>query len=215
MRLILLGPPGAGKGTQAKMLREKFRKPQISTGDILRKSVQEDTALGRKAKLFMNAGKLVEDDVVVGLIRERLVKEDCQSGFILDGFPRTIIQAEKLTETLKEMNLSIDTVIDFQVDTDELVNRLTGRSTCSDCGAMFHKISRPPLKIGICDGCGGSLYQRDDDKEETIKKRLEVYQNETAPLREFYRKQGNLKTAQGDGTVEEVFARVRAIVISI
>ena len=208
MRLILLGPPGAGKGTQAKMLKEKFRKPQISTGDILRKSVREDTELGRQAKIFMNAGKLVQDDVVVGLIRERIGEEDCQNGFILDGFPRTIIQAEKLTETLKEMNLSIDTVVDFQVDTDELVNRLTGRSTCSGCGAMFHKISRPPLKMGICDGCGGSLYQRDDDKEETIKKRLEVYQNETAPLKEFYRKQGHLKIAQGYGTAEEVFSRV-------
>ena len=212
MRLILLGPPGAGKGTQAKMLKEKFRKPQISTGDILRKSVREDTDLGRQAKIFMNAGKLVQDDVVVGFIRERIGEEDCQNGFILDGFPRTIIQAEKLTETLKEMNLSIDTVVDFQVDTDELVNRLTGRSTCSGCGAMFHKISRPPLKTGTCDGCGGLLYQRDDDKEETIKKRLEVYQNETAPLREFYRKQGNLKTAQGYGTVEEVFSKVCAMV---
>ena len=212
MRLILLGPPGAGKGTQAKMLREKFRKPQISTGDILRKSVQEDTDLGRQAKVFMSAGKLVQDDIVIGLIRERIAEEDCQSGFILDGFPRTIIQADKLTETLKDMNLSIDAVIDFHVDTDELVNRLNGRSTCSACGAMFHKLSRPPLKIGICDGCGGSLYQRDDDKEKTIKKRLEVYQNETAPLKEFYRKQGNLKTTQGYGTVEEVFSRVCAMV---
>ena len=212
MRLILLGPPGAGKGTQAKMLKEKFRIPQISTGDILRKSVQEDTELGRKAKLSMNAGKLVQDDIVVGLIRERLVEKDCQNGFILDGFPRTIVQAEKLTETLKDMNLSIDMVIDFQVDADELVDRLTGRSTCSGCGDMFHKVSRPPIKIGVCDGCGESLYQRDDDKEETIKKRLEVYQNETAPLKEFYRKQGNLKTAQGFGAVEEVFSRVCAMV---
>ena len=212
MRLILLGPPGAGKGTQAKMLKEKFGKPQISTGDILRKSVQEDTALGRKAKLFMNAGKLVEDDIVVGLIRERLVKEDCQSGFILDGFPRTIIQAEKLTETLEGMNLSIDAVVDLEVDTEELVNRLTGRSTCSGCGAMFHRVSCPPLKSGICDGCGGALYQREDDKEETIKKRLEVYKKETAPLKGYYRKQGNLKTAQGYGTVEEIFSRVCAMV---
>ena len=208
MRLILLGPPGAGKGTQAKMLKEKFRKPQISTGDILRKSAQEGTELGQKAKVYMNAGKLVQDDIVVGLIRERIVEEDCQGGFILDGFPRTIVQAEKLTETLKDMGLSIDTVIDLEVDTDELVNRLTGRSTCSDCGTMFHKVSRPPMHIGICDECGGSLYQRDDDREETIKKRLEVYQSETAPLKEFYRKQGNLKTALGYGTAEEVFSRV-------
>ena len=212
MRLILLGPPGAGKGTQAKMLKEKFQKPQISTGDILRKSVQDDTELGKRAKFFMNAGKLVQDDIVIGLIRERIVEEDCQSGFILDGFPRTIIQADKLTETLKDMNLSIDVVIEFQVDTNELISRLTGRRTCSDCGAMFHKTSRPPIKIDICDGCGGSLYQREDDKEETIKKRLEVYQNETAPLKGFYGKQGNLKIAQAHGTVEEVFSRVCAMV---
>ena len=212
MRIILLGPPGAGKGTQAKMLEEKFRKPQISTGDILRKSVRENTELGKQAKVFMNAGKLVQDDIVIGLIRERIVEEDCQSGFILDGFPRTIVQAEKLTETLQDMNLLIDRVIDFQVDTDELLNRLTGRSTCSTCGAMFHKKSRPPRKIGVCDVCGGSLYQRDDDKEGTIKKRLEVYQNETAPLKEFYKKQGNLKTALGFGAAEEVFSRVCAMV---
>lgn len=212
MRLILLGPPGAGKGTQAKMLKDKFKKPQISTGDILRRSAQEGTELGKQAKIYMDAGKLVQDDIVIGLIKERITEKDCQSGFILDGFPRTIIQAEKLMETLQDMKLSIDTVIDFQVDTDELVGRLTGRSTCSDCGDMFHETSRPPIKMGVCDGCGGSLYQRDDDNTETIKKRLEVYQSETAPLKEFYRKQGNLKTAQGCGTAEEVFSRVCAMV---
>ena len=152
LRLLLIGPPGGVKGTQANFLVNNFNIPQISTGDILRKSVQEDTELGKRAKFFMNAGKLVQDDIVISLIKERIVEEDCQSGFILDGFPRTIIQAEKLTETLKDMNLSIDAVIDFQVDTDELINRLTGRRTCSDCGDIFHKISRPPLKSGICDG---------------------------------------------------------------
>ena len=212
MRLIRPGPPGAGKGTQAKMLEEKFGRPQISTGDILRKSVKDGTELGKQAKLLMNAGRLVRDDIVIGLIRERLVEEDCENGFILDGFPRTIVQAEKLAETLRDMDLSIDAVIDFHVDTDELVNRLTGRSTCSACGAMFHKISRTPIEVGICDECGGSLYQRDDDKEETIKKRLEVYQKETAPLKEFYRKHGNLKTAQGYGTAGEVFSRVCGMV---
>ena len=212
MRLILLGPPGAGKGTQAKMLMEKFQIPQVSTGDILRKAVQEGAELGKQAKICMDAGKLVQDDIVIGLIKERIVEADCKGGFILDGFPRTIIQAEKLTETLKEMSLSMDAVIDFEVDNEELVNRLTGRGTCADCGAMFHKTSRPPAKSGICDGCGGALYQREDDKEETIKKRLEVYQDETAPLKEFYRKQGNLKTAQGYGTVEEIFSRVCAMV---
>ena len=212
MRLILLGPPGAGKGTQAKMLNEKFRRPQISTGNILRKSIQNGTELGNRAKVFMNAGKLVQDDVVVGLIRERIVEEDCRVGFILDGFPRTIIQAEKLTETLEEMDLSIDVVVDFEVDSEELVSRLTGRSTCSDCGAMFHRTSRPPLRDGICDSCEGELYQREDDKEETIKKRLDVYEHETAPLKEYYKKQGNLKTVQGCGTVEEIFSRVCAMV---
>ena len=212
MRLILLGPPGAGKGTQAKMLNEKFRRPQISTGNILRKSIQDGTELGNRAKVFMNAGKLVQDDVVVGLIRERIVEEDCRAGFILDGFPRTIIQAEKLTETLEEMDLSIDVVVDFEVDSEELVSRLTGRSTCSDCGAMFHRTSWPPLRDGICDSCEGELYQREDDKEETIKKRLDVYEHETAPLKEYYKKQGNLKTVQGCGTVEEIFSRVCAMV---
>lgn len=212
MRLILLGPPGAGKGTQAKMLREKFRIPQISTGDILRKAVQDNTELGQQAKAFMEAGKLCQDDVVIGLIRERIVQEDCRKGFILDGFPRTIVQAEKLAETLKDLKLSIDAVVDFEVNDRELVNRLTGRSTCAGCGAMYHATSRPPQKEGICDQCGGALYQREDDKEETIKKRLEVYQKETAPLKEFYRKQGNLKTAQGYGSVEEIFSQVCSMV---
>ena len=212
MRLILLGPPGAGKGTQAKMLDEKFQKPQISTGNILRKSIQNGTELGNRAKVFMNAGRLVQDDVVIGLIRERIVEEDCRTGFILDGFPRTIIQAEKLTETLEAMDLSIDVVVDFEVDSEELVSRLTGRSTCSDCGSMFHRTSCPPLRDGICDSCEGELYQREDDKEETIKKRLDVYEHETAPLKEYYKKQGNLKTVQGCGTVEEIFSRVCAMV---
>ena len=212
MRLILLGPPGAGKGTQAKMLDEKFKRPQISTGNILRKSIQNGTELGNRAKVFMNVGKLVRDDVVIGLIRERIVEEDCRTGFILDGFPRTIIQAGKLTETLEAMDLSIDVVVDFEVDSEELVGRLTGRSTCSDCGAMFHRTSCPPLRDGICDSCEGELYQREDDKEETIKKRLDVYEHETAPLKEYYKKQGNLKTVQGCGTVEEIFSRVCAMV---
>jgi len=146
MRLILLGPPGAGKGTQAKMLDEKCRRPQVSTGNILRKSIQNGTEVGNRAKIFMNAGQLVPDDVVVGLIKERIVEEDCQAGFILDGFPRTIVQAERLTETLGEMCLSIDAVVDFEVESEELLNRLTGRSTCLACGAMFHVISRPPLR---------------------------------------------------------------------
>ena len=212
MRIILLGPPGAGKGTQAKMLKERFGIPQISTGDILRKAAQDNTKLGRQAKTLMDAGKLVQDDTVIGVIRERIAQEDCRNGFVLDGFPRTIVQAEKLVDTLKDMDLSIDAVVDFVVDSQVLINRLTGRRTCSDCGAMYHKTSRPPRIRNVCDVCGASLYQREDDKEETIKKRLEVYQNETAPLKEFYRKQGNLKTTQGCGSVEEIFSRVCSMV---
>jgi adenylate kinase len=212
MRIILLGPPGAGKGTQAKMLKERFGIPQVSTGDILRKAAQDNTELGKQAKTLMDAGKLVQDDTVIGVIRERIAQEDCRSGFVLDGFPRTIVQAEKLMDTLKDMDLSIDAVVDFVVDSQVLINRLTGRRTCSDCGAMYHETSRPSKTRNVCDVCGAPLYQREDDKEETIKKRLEVYQNETAPLKEFYRKQGNLKTAQGCGSVEEIFSRVCSIV---
>ncbi len=208
MRIILLGPPGAGKGTQAKMLKERFGIPQVSTGDILRKAAQDNTELGRQAKILMDAGKLVQDDTVIGVIRGRIAQEDCRNGFVLDGFPRTIVQAEKLMDTLEDMDLSIDAVVDFVVDSQALINRLTGRRTCSDCGAMYHETSRPPKVRGVCDVCGASLYQREDDKEETIKKRLEVYQSETAPLKEFYQKHGNLRTIQGGGSAEEVFSRV-------
>ena len=208
MRLILLGPPGAGKGTQAKMLKEKFQIPQISTGDILRHAVKDNTDLGIRAKSFMDAGQLVPDDVVVGLIKERIKQADCETGFILDGFPRTMIQAEKLSETLAEMALTIDTVVDLEVNADEVISRLAGRSTCPDCGAMFHEESRPPKVSGVCDSCGGTLAQRQDDNSETILKRLEVYQESTAPLKEFYMRQGNLKTVIARGSVEEIFSRV-------
>ncbi len=208
MRLILLGPPGAGKGTQAKMLKEKFGIPQISTGDILRKAVSNDTELGKQAKAYMGDGQLVPDEIVIELIKEKIKEDDCAGGFILDGFPRTIVQAEKLSETLEEMRLDIDAVIDFEVDPQELIVRLTGRRSCSNCGAMFHDETRPPAKTGVCDHCGSKLYQRPDDNEETILKRLEVYENETAPLKEFYSKQGNLKTLEGRGSAEEIFSQV-------
>jgi len=212
MRLILLGPPGAGKGTQGKKLREKYDIPQISTGDILRTAVKNHTPLGEKAKAFMEAGQLLPDEIVVGLIKERIKEKDCEKGYILDGFPRTIVQAEKLSETLKEMQQTIDAAIEIAVDTEELVARLTGRSTCRGCGAMYHAVSHPPRQPGICDECGDSLYQRPDDNEETIRKRLEVYKNETAPLKDFYSKQGNLKTTTGRGSEEEIFSRVCALV---
>ena len=212
MRLILLGPPGAGKGTQAKMLKEKFHIPQISTGDILRQAVKDNNDLGIKASSFMNSGQLVPDDVVIGLIKKRIKQVDCKTGFILDGFPRTIVQAEKLSETMAEMGLIIDKVLDLEVNAEEVISRLAGRSTCSDCGGMYHEESCPPKNSGICDSCGGVLAQRQDDKVETIIKRLEVYQESTAPLKQFYEKQGNLKAVTARGSVEEIFSRVLEMV---
>ena len=212
MRLILLGPPGAGKGTQAKMLKEKFHIPQISTGDILRQAVKDNSNLGIEASSFMNLGQLVPDDVVIGLIKKRIKQVDCRTGFILDGFPRTIVQAIKLSETMTEMGLMIDKVLDLEVNAEEVISRLAGRSTCSDCGGMHHEESCPPKVSGICDGCGGVLAQRQDDNTETILKRLEVYQESTAPLKQFYEKQGNLKAVTARGSVEEIFSRVLEMV---
>ena len=212
MRLILLGPPGAGKGTQAKKLKEKFHIPQISTGDILRQAVKDNNDLGTKASLFMNLGQLVPDDIVIGLIKKRIKQVDCKTGFILDGFPRTIVQAEKLSETMTEMGLMIDKVVNLEVNAEEVISRLAGRSTCSDCGGMYHEESCPPKIFGVCDSCGGVLGQRQDDNVETILKRLEVYQESTAPLKQFYEKQGNLKAVTARGSVEEIFSRVLEMV---
>jgi len=208
MRLILLGPPGSGKGTQANLLQDKFNIPKISTGDILRAAVEEGAKLGQQAKKFMDKGELVPDEVVISLIKERIVEPDCEAGFILDGFPRTIVQAEKLRETLEAMGQDIDSVLDLEVDRDELLVRLTGRRTCKNCGAMFHQTSHPPKVEDVCDECGGELYQRPDDNKETIVKRLEIYDRETAPLKEFYRKQGKLKTIQGYGGMDKIFSEL-------
>ena len=208
MRLILLGPPGSGKGTQANLLQDKFKIPKISTGDILRAAVEDGTELGNQARKFMDKGELVPDEVVISLIKERIVEPDCESGFILDGFPRTIVQAEKLGETLEAMGQDIDSVLDLEVDRDELLVRLTGRRTCKNCGAMFHRTSHPPKVEEICDECGGELYQRPDDNKETIVKRLKIYEKETAPLKEFYKKRGKLKTIQGYGGMDKIFSEL-------
>jgi adenylate kinase len=208
MRLILLGPPGSGKGTQANLLQEKYEIPKISTGDILRAAVKDNTELGKQAKSSMDKGELVPDDIVIGLIKERIVEPDCSAGFILDGFPRTIVQAEKLEETLAAMEQDIDFVADLVVDREELLVRLAGRSTCKNCGAMFHQTSHPPKLEGVCDECGGELYQRPDDNEETIVKRQEIYNRETAPLKDFYRKRGKLKSIQGRGGMDEIFSNL-------
>ena len=213
MRLILLGPPGAGKGTQAKRLKEKFNIPQVSTGDILRTAIKNETELGTKAKRFMDDGRLVPDDVVVGLIQQRIKESDCKNGFILDGFPRNIIQAEQLSETLGKMSQNIDFVVEIEVNADMLIDRLTGRMTCSSCGNMFHERTHPPKVSGVCDSCGSNdLYKRPDDNKDTIMKRFEVYEQETAPLKGFYRQMGILKTTSGDGTLDDVFSRVYGLV---
>ncbi|MCM2265109.1 MAG: adenylate kinase [Desulfuromonadales bacterium] len=197
MKLILLGPPGAGKGTQAKMLTERFGIPQIATGDILRGAVQAGTALGLQAKSFMDAGALVPDEVVIGIVRERLQQQDCVAGFILDGFPRTVAQADALQVSLESLGRRLDRVISLTVDADELVERLTGRRTCRSCGRGYHVTFDPPRSAQQCDACGGDLYQRDDDREETIRKRLTVYDQQTSPLIAYYRAAGSLTELDG------------------
>ncbi len=206
MNLILLGPPGAGKGTQAASLIEKYSIPQISTGDILRKAVKEKTSLGIKAKSYMNSGNLVPDDVVVGIIKDRLAEADCSKGFILDGFPRTIVQAEKLDEMLTAEDKKIDKVLNVAVEDEVLIKRLTGRRICKDCGIGFHVIFAPPTNEGICDKCSGELFQRDDDEEDTIISRLGVYKNQTSPLIDFYTRKGILASIQGNNAVDKIFS---------
>lgn len=211
MNIIMLGPPGAGKGTQAQMLAEKYGIPQISTGDILRAAVAEGTELGKKAKEYMDKGQLVPDEVVIGIVKERLSKPDCEKGFILDGFPRTVAQAEALDGILKEMGKKIDYVINIVVPDEEILKRLTGRRTCKVCGAMYHIIYNPPKVEGKCDKCGGDLYQRDDDKEETIKNRLSVYHSQTAPLIDYYRKKGVLIDIDGTKDIKTIFQDICAV----
>lgn len=211
MKLILLGPPGAGKGTQAKMLTEQYRIPQISTGDILRAAVKEGTPMGVKAKGYMDAGGLVPDEVVVGIVRERLQQPDCQNGFILDGFPRTVAQADALKDTLADLDKNLDAVISLEVDPEALVERLTGRRTCRDCGRGFHVTFDPPAVAGKCDACQGELIQRDDDKEETIRKRLEVYRAQTEPLVAYYQSAGLLSAIDGMQDIQVVKNKILAV----
>jgi len=208
MNLILLGPPGAGKGTQAQRIMERYHIPQISTGDILRAAVKDGTSLGTKAKGFMDRGQLVPDEIVIGTIEERLKVKDCDPGFILDGFPRTIPQAEALQSILTKIGKRIDHVINIEVPSEELVRRLAGRRTCKNCGAMFHLLFQPPKKQGICDRCGGLLYQRADDNEETIRTRLKEYENQTAPLIQYYRGKKNLRSIQGMGGPDQIFDQI-------
>ncbi len=204
MNLILLGPPGAGKGTQAKILSKRFDIPQISTGDILRGAVKEQTPMGIKAKSFMDAGALVPDEVVVGIVEERLAKADCTTGFILDGFPRTVPQADALKNTLAGLGKTIEHVVSIVVDKEELLGRITGRRTCRLCGKGYHISFDPPKQVGKCDECGGELFQRDDDKEETMRNRLDVYENQTAPLIAYYAHESLLRSISGTGSIDDI-----------
>lgn len=208
MRIVLLGAPGAGKGTQAKKIIEKYPIPQISTGDLLRAAVAAGTALGKEAKSYMDKGELVPDSVVLGMVQERLKLDDCKKGFILDGFPRNTKQAEALDSMLASMNMPLTAALSVDVPFDDLMKRLTGRRTCKSCGQMYNVYFNAPQKEGVCDKCGGELFQRDDDKEETIKKRLEVYNAQTAPLIDYYGKKGILKSVSGTGSIDDIFGKV-------
>ncbi len=205
MRLILLGPPGAGKGTQASKITEEYELPHISTGDIFRKNIKEGTELGKKAKGYMDKGLLVPDEVVVAIVEDRLKEDDCKEGFLLDGFPRTVNQAEQLDKVLEIMNISLDSVINIKVDKNILIGRAVGRRICKECGKTYHIQFNPSKNDGKCDVCGGGLYQRDDDKEETVTKRIEVYLNETAPLINYYKAKGLLVDIDGEQDIDKVF----------
>ncbi len=211
MYLILFGPPGAGKGTQAEFIVQRFGIPQISTGDILRAAVKAQTSLGLKAKSIMDAGGLVSDDVVLGIVSERLSMPDCERGFVLDGFPRTIPQADELKSILSNMNRSIDFVISLEVNNIELVQRLSGRRACSACGKGYHVVNAPPRLDGVCDICGSALLQRDDDREESVTNRLAVYDQQTAPLKAYYLSSGVLRSVDGTGSVSQIQERICSI----
>lgn len=206
--MIFLGPPGSGKGTQAKMISDKLGIPQISTGDMLRSAVREGTPMGLKAKAMMDAGALVADEVVVGIVQERLAKADCEAGFILDGFPRTVPQADALQACLKGLGKELDAVISLEVDNDAVVERITGRRTCQDCGKMYHVRFDPPAQDDVCSRCGGKLYLREDDQEATIRKRLEVYAEQTAPLIAYYQQADLVRTVDGMQGISQVQAQI-------
>ena len=209
MRIVLLGAPGAGKGTQAKKLIDKYGIPQISTGDILRQNVAEGTPLGKEAKSYMDKGELVPDSVVLGLVEDRLKKDDCKKGYILDGFPRNTAQAEALDKILASIGMSLTGALSVDVPKDALMKRLTGRRTCKGCGQMYNVYFSPSKNESVCDKCGGALFHRDDDKEETIKRRLDVYDAQTAPLIDYYGKKNILKSVDGGtGTIDEIFVKV-------
>ncbi len=215
MRVVLVGAPGAGKGTQAKFITKHYRIPQISTGDIFRANIAADTPLGLAARRYMDAGDLVPDQVTIDIVRDRLQRKDTVDGFLLDGFPRTVPQAQALTSLLDELGTPLDAVLEMQVDDDEVVRRISGRRVCRDCGHVWHLDFEPPAVEGVCDACGGELFQRDDDLPETVRRRLDVYNEETSPLVGFYDELGLLVTISAQGSVDDVAARAIAALESV
>ena len=211
MKIVMLGAPGAGKGTQAQMMAAKFGLPHISTGDIFRENIKNGTELGKKAKSFMDAGQLVPDELTVEILLDRVKKDDCAKGYILDGFPRTIPQAQVLTDTLAKTGEQIDYAINVDVPDSNIVARMSGRRSCPKCGASYHITFIPPKQEGICDSCGSALIQRDDDKPETVQNRLSVYHDQTQPLIDFYKEKGVLRTVDGTKEMQEVFDAISAI----
>lgn len=212
MRLLFLGAPGSGKGTQSERLRDELKIPQLSTGEMLRQVVASGTELGRKAKEYMDQGALVPDDLIIGLMKLRTTVPDCKNGYILDGFPRTVPQAVALDEMLKSIGSKLDAVCEIVVPDEELLKRLAGRWLCKKCGASYHTQFRPAKVAGACDACGGPLFQRADDTAETVKKRLQVYRQDTLPLVAYYQKQGILKTIDGTGSMDDITNRLRAAI---
>jgi len=215
VNLVLMGLPGAGKGTQAEKIVSKYNIPHISTGDMFRAAIKEGTELGLQAKSFMDQGALVPDEVTIGIVRERLSKPDCEKGFLLDGFPRTVAQAEALETMLADLNKQIDYVINIDVDQSILMERLTGRRICKDCGSTYHLVFNPPAKEGVCDKCGGELYQRADDNADTVQNRLEVNIQQTKPLLDFYESKGYLRNINGQQEITTVFAEVDQLLGSL
>ena len=211
MKIIMLGAPGAGKGTQAKQIADKYSIPHISTGDIFRANIKNGTELGKKAKQYMDQGALVPDELTCDLVMDRIQQDDCKNGFVLDGFPRTIPQAEALDAALGKINEKMDYAIDVDVPDENIVNRMSGRRACLNCGATYHLISIPPKVEGICDRCGSEIVLREDDKPETVQKRLKVYHEQTQPLIDYYKNQGILKSLDGTQPMDEVFKAIVTI----
>ena len=209
MKLIIIGAPGAGKGTMSEEIINKYNIPHISTGDMFREAIKNETPLGMEAKSYMDKGQLVPDSVTIGLVKERLAKADCQEGFLLDGFPRTIPQAEALNEILEQLNIKLDAVVNIEVDPSVLIDRIVGRRVCPECKAGYHVTNLQPKVEGICDVCGATLVQRKDDTEETVKARLDVYAKQTAPLLEFYNQFGLVKTTNGIGDIDVIFNNIK------